>query len=102
MQLRVDEIEKWEDVVSSVDKEHIPIDCVKKVVFKLKGNRQKTINLETLRRHGLDVEEIETVVSRAMLEMTKSIVNIDFVIDVKTVAEHVQPVTDRFFSTLKG
>lgn len=102
MQLRVDEIEKWEDVVSSVDKEHIPIDCVKKVVFKLRGNRQKTINLETLRRHGLDVEEIEAVVSRAMLEMTKSIVNIDFVIDVKTVAEHVQPVTDRFFSKLKG
>jgi hypothetical protein len=102
MQLRVDEIEKWEDVVSSVDKEHIPIDCVKKVVFKLQGNRQKTINLETLRRHGLDVDLPSSVVSRAMLEMTKSIVNIDFVIDVKTVAEHVQPVTDRFFSTLKG
>lgn len=102
MQLRVDEIEKWEDVISTVDKEHIPIDCVKKVVFKLKGNHQKTINLETLRRHGLDVEEIEAVVSRFMTEMNKSIVNIDFVIDVRTVAEHVQPVTDLFFSKLKG
>jgi hypothetical protein len=100
MQLRVDEIEKWEDVVSSVDKENIPIDCVKKVVFKLRGNRQKTINLETLRRHGLHVEEIEAVISRAMMEMTKSIVNIDFVIDVKTVAEHVQPLTNHFLGKL--
>jgi hypothetical protein len=102
MQLKVDEIEKWEDVVESVDKEHIPIDCVKKVIFKLRGGRQKTINLETLRRHGLDVEEIESVVSRSMIEMTKSIVNVDFVIDVKVVAEHIQPITDRFFSNLKG
>ena len=68
MQLKVDDIEKWEDVVSSVDKEHIPIDCVKKVTLKLRGGRQKTINLETLRRNGLDVEDIEGVVARAMAE----------------------------------
>jgi hypothetical protein len=102
MQLRVDEIEKWEDVVSSVDKENIPIDCVKKVVFKLRGNRQKTINLETLRRNGLDIEEIESVVSRTMNELGRSIVNIDFVIDVRSVAQHVQPITDHFLNKLKG
>jgi hypothetical protein len=100
MQLRLDEIEKWENVVSSVDKEHIPIDCVKKVTLKLKGNRQKTINLETLRRNGLDIEEIESVLSRTMTELSQSILNVDFVIDVKTVAEHVQPMTDKFLRQL--
>jgi hypothetical protein len=100
MQLRLDEIEKWENVVSSVDKEHIPIDCVKKVTLKLKGNRQKTINLETLRRNGLDIEEIESVLSRTMTELGSSILNVDFVIDVKTVAEHVQPMTDKFLRQL--
>jgi hypothetical protein len=100
MQLRLDEIEKWENVVSSVDKEHIPIDCVKKVTLKLKGNRQKTINLETLRRNGLDIEEIESVLSRTMTELGPSILNVDFVIDVKTVAEHVQPMTDKFLRQL--
>jgi hypothetical protein len=100
MQLRLDEIEKWENVVSSVDKEHIPIDCVKKVTLKLKGNRQKTINLETLRRNGLDIEEIESVLSRTMTELGPIIVNVDFVIDVKTVAEHVQPMTDKFLRQL--
>lgn len=100
MRLRVDEVEKWEEVVSSVDKDHIPIDCVKKVTLKLRGNRQKTINLETLRRNGLDIEEIESVVSRTMAELGKNILNVDFVIDVKTVAEHVQPMTDKFLSKL--
>ena len=100
MRLKVDEIEKWEEVVSSVEKDHIPIDCVKKVILKLAGNRQKTINLETLRRNGLDVEEIEGVVARAMAERGRTILNVDFVIDVKTVAEHVQPMTDKFLSKL--
>lgn len=100
MRLRLDEIEKWEDVISSVDKEHIPIDCVKKITLKLKGNRQKTINLESLRRNGLDIEEIECVVSRTMSEYGSRVDNVDFVIDVKSVARHIQPVTDKFLSKL--
>lgn len=98
MHLKIDETEKWEDVVAGVEKEHIPIDCVKKVIFKLRGGRQKTINLEVLRKHGLDVEEIESVFSRTMVELNKNIINLDFVIDVKAVAEHIQPITDKFLS----
>ncbi len=100
MRLKVDELEKWEEVVSSVDKDHIPIDCVKKVVLKLVGNRQKTINLDTLRRNGLDVEEIEGVVSRAMSERGRNVTNIDFVIDVNAVAQHIQPYTDKILGKL--
>ena len=97
---KVDDLEKWEEVVNSVDKDHIPIDCVKKIILKLKGNRQKTINLETLRRNGLDIEEIECVVSRTMSEYGSRVDNVDFVIDVKSVARHIQPVTDKFLSKL--
>lgn len=100
MRLRVDEIEKWEEVISTVEKDHIPVDCVKKVTLKLQGNRQKTINLEMLRRNGLDIEEIESVVARTMSDLGREIVNVDFVIDVKSVARHVQPVTDKFLSKL--
>jgi hypothetical protein len=100
MRLKVDELEKWEDVVSSVEKDHIPIDCVKKVILKLAGNRQKTINLETLRRNGLDIEEIESVVARAMAERGRSVINVDFVIDIKTVAQHIQPYTDKILGKL--
>lgn len=100
MHLVLDHIEKWEDVISTVDKEHIPIDCVKKMTIKLKGKRQKTINLESLRKNGLDFEEIEIVIARTMGELHKNIVNVDFVIDVSSVAKHVQPETDRLLSIL--
>lgn len=95
MQVLTDNIEQWEDLISTVDKDQIPIDCVKKVLFKLKGGKQKTINLNTLRKQGLEIEEIETVVTRTMLDMSSDIENMDFIIDVQTVADYVQPLTDK-------
>jgi len=95
MQVLTDRIEQWEDLIKTVDKDQIPIDCVKKVLFKLKGGKQKTINLGTLRKQGLEIEEIETVVTRTMLDMSSDIENMDFIIDVQTVADYVQPLTDK-------
>lgn len=100
MQLTVDEVEKWEEVVSAVDKEYIPLNCVKKIIFKLQGNRQKTINIESLRKNGLDIDEIDGVVSRTVSTLNKNIVNVDYVIDVRIVAMYVQPITDKILSNL--
>ena len=100
MQLKVDTVDKWEDVLAGVDKDRIPIDCVKKILFKLKGGKRKTINLSTLRKQGLELEEIEVVVSRSMIELNKQIVNMDFVIDVNSVAKYIQPLTDQLLEKL--
>jgi hypothetical protein len=97
---KFDKLDKWEDVISSVEKEHIPIDCVKKIILKLKHNRQKTINLDSLRKNGLDIEEIEMVISRTMSELGPTISNVNFVINVSTVAGHIQPITDRLLEGL--
>ena len=100
MQLAIDSTAQWEDLIKTVDKDQIPIDCVKKVFFKLRGGKQKTINLSSLRKQGLDLDEIETVVTRTMLEMSDDIVNIDFIIDVDSVKEYVQPITNNLLGKL--
>ena len=100
MQLKVDTIEQWEDLINTVVQDQIPIGCVKKVLFKLRGGKQKTINLQTLRKQGLDVEEIETVISRSMLDLQDEITNMNFVIDVNRVAEYVQPLTNKILEKL--
>ena len=100
MQLKVDNIEQWEDLISTVVQDQVPIGCVKKVMFKLQGGKQKTINLNTLRKQGLEVEEIETVITRSMFDLKDNIVNMDFVIDVNRVAEYVQPLTDKILEKL--
>lgn len=100
MQVKVDTTEQWEDLISTVVQDQVPIGCVKKVMFKLKGGKQKTINLNTLRKQGLELEEIETVITRSMLDLREDIVNMDFVIDVNRVAEYVQPLTDKILEKL--
>ena len=100
MQLAIDSTAQWEDLIKTVDKDQIPIDCVKKVFFKLRGGKQKTINLASLRKQGLEIEEIETVVTRTMLDMSDDIVNMDFIIDIDTVREYVQPMTNTLLGKL--
>jgi len=73
---------------------------VKKVVFKLRGGKQKTINLDKLRKEGLDLEELETVLTNKMINMNKDIVNMDFVIDVEAVKETIQPLTEEYLGKL--
>ena len=94
MDIPFTKLEKWKQVIDSIDQEMIPIDVVKKVVFKLEDGKQKTINLSTLRKQGLDIEDIEVVVNKNMTTITnKGIVKLDFVVDVNAVAERIEPLT---------
>jgi len=79
----------------------IPIDCVKKVVFKLADGKQRTINLSTLRKQGLDIEDIEVVVSKNMGTIhNKEVVKLDFVVDVNAVANRIEPLTKGYLEKL--
>jgi hypothetical protein len=95
MQLTDDLLKKWEDIVDQVDKEHIPIECVKKIVFRIVGGKQKTINIRRLKDQGLESDEIHNVVDRFVQENSDNIVNMEFVLDIVAVAELLQPETDK-------
>jgi hypothetical protein len=101
MYLPLTKLDKWKQVIDSIDQEIIPIDVVKKVVFKLEDGKQKTINLSTLRKQGLDIEDIEVVVNKNMTAITDSgIVKLDFVVDVNAVADRIEPLTKRYLEKL--
>ena len=99
MQLDQDFLKNWEQIVNDVDKDHCPISCVKKVVFKTSDRKQKTINLRTLRKQGFDDESLELAVSSFIQENEDSIASMELVLDVEAVAELIQPETDKL---LKG
>lgn len=77
------------------------MECIKKIVIKLENKRQKTINLSTLRKQGLDWLEIEAVVSRMLSEYNDAIRDVEFVIDITAVAEAVQQETDKLLEKLR-
>ena len=98
MLLNDDFLAGWEDIVNGVDKDHCPITCVKKVVFRTRQG-QKTINLRNLRKQGIDDDSIEQAVSSFIEDNEKIIKSMELVLDVEAVAEIVQPETDKL---LKG
>lgn len=94
-------LESWERIVNDVDKEHCPLSCVKKVVFKTNNRRQKTINLKTLRNQGFDDDSIEAAVSQFITENEDVILSMELVLDVEAVAEIIQPHTDNLLKGIK-
>ena len=98
MLLDRDFLSGWEDIVNGVDKDHCPITCVKKVIFRTRKG-QKTINLRSLRKQGINDESIELAVSTFIEDNEQIIKSMELVLDVEAVAEIVQPETDKL---LKG
>jgi Asp-tRNA(Asn)/Glu-tRNA(Gln) amidotransferase B subunit len=99
MLLTDDFLRRWGDIVDEVDKQHIPIACVKKVVFRTRNKRQKTINLRRLREQGMEESLIETMVESFIQANESDIASMEFVLDIEAVASQVQPETDKL---LKG
>jgi len=100
MQPNDDLITQWEHIIADVNKTDVPLECIKKVVIKLAGGRQKTINLHSLLRQGLQLEEIETMLTRFFHEHDHEIRDVDFVVDISAVANLVQPETDKLLSKI--
>lgn len=95
-----DFLERWEHIINEVNKTDVPIECIKKIVIKLDNKRQKTINMNTLKKQGLDWEEIEVVVNRTLASFGDSIYSVDFVVDAGAVAKLIQPETDKLLKSL--
>ena len=55
---------------------------------------------ELLKRQGLELEEIEILITRQLAELGDEVQDIEFVLDVNAVAELVQPETNKILSGL--
>lgn len=95
-----DFISQWENILADVNKTDVPLECIKKVVIKLAGGRQKTINVHALLKQGLQLEEVENLLTRYFNEHDHEIRDVDFVVDVTAVANLVQPETDKLLGNL--
>jgi hypothetical protein len=101
MPLNDDQLKRWERLIAEVHATEVPLECIKKILIKLDGGRQRTINLHTLKRQGLDFDQIETTIIHNLEKYGSSIRNIEYVIDAETVAEMLQPATDKLLEKLK-
>lgn len=94
-------LKKWEHILDDVDKQKIPVEFIKKLIIKLQGKKQQTINIEKFLNQGLTPEQIEEAISRKLVELDKFIVSVEFILNVAHIAEIVQPETDRLLNNLE-
>jgi hypothetical protein len=95
-----DFINKWEHILEDIEKNKIPVEFIKKLIIKLQGKKQQTINIQKLFQQGLDSEQIEDVVSRKLHELEDDITSVEFVLNVQNIADTVQPATDKLLKNL--
>jgi len=95
-----DFFDKWEHILEDVEKSRIPIQFIKKLILKLEGKKQQTINIQKFLSQGLDPDQVEEAISRKLDEMDHIIVSIEFILNIETIAEVVQPETDKLLQKL--
>ncbi len=95
-----DYIRKWEHILEDVEKSKVPIQFIKKIVVKMVGKKQHTINIYNLLKQGLEPEEVEDVVSRKLNELDPLITSFEFILNVESIAQTVQPETDKLLGKL--
>ena len=82
-----DFLKKWEHIIEDVDKKKIPVEFIKKLVIKMKGKRQQTVNIKRFLDQGLAPDQIEEAVSRKLSEHDDDIVSVEFVLNIESIAE---------------
>ena len=88
-------IRQWEHIIDDVDKQKIPVQFISKLIIRLQGKRQQTINIKRFLTQGLAPEQIEEAVSRKLAEYDDHIASVEFVLNIESIAEAVQPETDK-------
>lgn len=93
-------VAKWEHILQDVEKQKIPIQFIKKLLIKLTGKKQHTINIHKFLQQGIEPDEIEEILNRKLEELDEYIISVDFILNIETIANFVQPETDRLLNAL--
>jgi len=93
-------LSKWEHILEDIEKSKVPIQFIKKIIVRMVGKKQHTINIQSLLKQGLSPVEVEEVVSRKLEELDPMITSFEFILNVESIAETVQPQTDKLLNNL--
>ena len=86
-------VERWSDIINSVDKTIIPFEFVKRVHVNTIGDENSTvIDIKEMKERGLTHETIESIYYDSLFG--EKVDDIDFYVDIDAVARTVQNQTN--------
>ena len=90
----------WESILKDVEKNEVPINCLEHISLKLTDGTVVDINIIELLNDGHDPEVLEEMINSRLEALDDFIDDVDFYINVDSVAKTVQPFTDDILKKL--
>lgn len=91
---------RWRGILKEVEKKEIPIQVLQKIVVVLKDGTDVEINVRELLDEGQDPVLVEYALNTRLESLDDIISNVDFFVDIDSVAATIQPETDRLLANL--
>lgn len=90
----------WQNIIKDIHTERVPISIVKTISLLLIDGTQVEINIDELLNEGIEHESLEEHIQLKFNELGPYIKNINFNINIKDIAEKVQPQTNEILKKI--
>jgi hypothetical protein len=98
--INVDARDRWKQILKTVAKEEVPVNMIQMVTVNLIDGTRVEISILELFEEGFDNAEIEEMLNNRLKQLDEIIKDVDFFINIDSVAKTVQPVTDNILKNL--
>lgn len=98
--INITPLQKWEAILKNVNKDEVPIELLESLTVNLIDGTKVNIDIKTLLADGADAKDIEDLINSKLESLDTVIEDVDFFICVDSVAQAVQPVTDKILKNL--
>lgn len=98
--LNITHKEKWERILKEVEKDEVPITCLESITVNLKDGTSVNVDIRQLINEGNDPQIVEYLVNSKLEALDHIINDVDFFINLDSVAKTIQPITDSILKDL--
>jgi len=98
--LNLNRKDQWERLLKEVNKEQVPIGVLRYITVNLKDGTSVDVNIAEMLAEGADPAEVEQMINQRLDALDDVIEDVDFHISVDSVANVVQPFTDKLLKDL--
>jgi uncharacterized membrane protein YqiK len=92
--INIDSRERWKSILKTVTKDEVPVALIQVVTVNLIDGTQVDVDIRELLAEGFSNDEIEVMLNTRLQALDNVIKDVDFFINIDSVAKTVQPVTD--------
>jgi hypothetical protein len=98
--LNLNSKDKWEKLLKEVHKEQVPIGVLRYITVNLKDGTSVDVNIAEMLDEGADPAYVEHLINTKLEALDDVIQDVDFHINVDSVAKVIQPFTDQLLKNL--